>query len=295
LGATDQRFMKLGLIGHPVSHSISPLLHGAALSYADLDGEYNLIDVIPQDLNDRVKDLIKEKYVGWNVTVPHKKSMYKLVDELTAQAQKVGAVNTVGVTGGGKLIGHNTDLGGFISAMKSFVPAEVFSRPCVAVVMGAGGAARAAVWGLIELGCTSIGIVARDVAQAQLLREEVFAFDAKLKGRIDITAIRPDCLDALAPNVIINCTPIGLKVDDQLPDWMRGLVLSASHRPQGAWMYDMVYGAKRTTILLSFAEGQPNIHVADGVQMLIHQALQAFEYWTGVKVPSTVMETAIRS
>lgn len=295
LDAANQRYFKLGLIGHPVSHSISPLLHGAALSYAKLAGEYNLIDVESNDLDQKIRQMVAHGYAGWNVTVPHKQRMYELAHELSDEARKVKAVNTVGVADGGKLIGHNTDLGGFIHALSHLIPESVRSKPGVSVVLGAGGAARAAVWGLIALKQTSVAIIARNVSQAQALQEEVFAHDPTLRDSMTLTVIKPDALDALAPRLIVNCTPVGLGNRD-IPEWIQKLIRSSAYMPGESWLYDMVYayGHQVETPLVQFASCQEKMHARNGLEMLINQALLAFEFWTGARVPEDVMLTAIR-
>ncbi len=112
--------LRLGLIGHPVQHSLSPPMHQAAFSFFSLQGSYDLIDIPPEELGTRLDELVKEGFSGWNVTVPHKESVYHWVagiGNLTAEARMVGAVNTVRITSSGAIHGHNTDLGGFLSAL----------------------------------------------------------------------------------------------------------------------------------------------------------------------------------
>lgn len=285
LDATNQHFVKLGLIGHPVSHSISPLLHGAALSFAGLQGEYNLIDVPDEEaLAARVAELVGQGYVGWNVTVPHKQAMFRLADELTDEAAKTGAVNTVkvvGIAGGGtKLVGHNTDLGGFKRDLQSFVPNVAGS---VAMILGAGGAARAAVCALSECGAKEIWVAARRLDQAEELAAVADSVHA-----IEFAVARFASLNG--PRIVINCTPIGLKTQES-PDWVTSLLESASIAPdQPRYFYDMVYSrtAGDTTLLVREAAARGWI-CRDGLGMLLNQAALAFEFWTGVSVPADEM------
>lgn len=275
MDATNQRYVKLGLIGHPVSHSISPLLHGAALSYANIRGEYNLIDVATEDeLAGRVSELVTEGYEGWNVTVPHKQAMFRLVDEVTNEASKTGAVNTVKVSGtaaGAKLIGHNTDLGGFKGDLQSFLPE---SGGLHGMILGAGGAARAAFWALVELEAEIIWVVARNGNQALALAQ------CAPNGR----ALQIDQAAATDSSLVINCTPIGLKVQD-VPSWVESLLTASSNRQR--YFYDMVYSrtAGDTTLLTRQASAHGWI-CRDGLGMLLNQAALAFEFWTGIQVPA---------
>lgn len=295
LVAVDQRYFKLGLIGHPVAHSISPLLHGAALSYANLAGEYNLIDVAPNDVDSAVRKLVAQDYFGWNVTVPHKKAMYEIADELTDAARKVKAVNTVGISSGGNLIGHNTDLEGFVRALTAFLPALPVSSND-ATIIGAGGAARAAMWGLLELGFRRITIVARDVFQSQVLREEILESEFAVHESVEIIALKPQAAAELAPPaVLINCTPVGLSNHQVIPDWLEMIFQRCSSGANECWFYDMVYSKDSEMTLLTKRFAVSNhLHAEDGLQMLIQQALSAFEFWTGVRVPEHVMRSAIQ-
>lgn len=279
MGATSQRYLKLGLIGHPVAHSISPLLHGAALSFAGIAGEYNLIDVPPAELGDMVAHMVRDSYAGWNVTVPHKQAMYQLADELTEEAKKVGAVNTVRIEGtadGAKLIGTNTDLPGFMMAIKRLIANEKAER---ALIIGAGGAARAAVWGLLQLGINDIIIAARDTTKANELR---------VNDNVQVCPL--DQAQRYAVDLVVNSTPIGQKSPADIPHSVADIF--RSHR---GIFYDMVYGGldSRETPLVKLA-AENGWRAADGLEMLIGQALLAFEFWSGVKVPENVMTSAFQ-
>lgn len=298
MGAQNLRYLKLGLIGHPVSHSISPLLHGAALSFAGLAGEYNLIDIAPEDVETRVPELMHGDggYAGLNVTVPHKQAVFRLVDLLTEEARKVGAVNTVGIAHGGKLIGHNTDLGGFVSAIGSLLPAGYAAQATRAALFGAGGAARAAVWGLIEYGFEDIAVVARDSTQASaLVRSVMDALPMELACvRLSPVAVEGAASELADTAVLVNCTPVGLK-DAAIPDWME-LVLGTGSPRSPRYFYDMVYagGGCAATPLVDMAKSH-GWTAADGLAMLVEQAALAFTFWSGVRIPATVMARALQA
>lgn len=297
LGAQNLRYLKLGLIGHPVSHSISPLLHGAALSFAGLAGEYNLIDIVPEEVESRVPELmhVDDGYAGLNVTVPHKQAVFRLVDLLTEEAQKVGAVNTVGIAHGGKLIGHNTDLGGFVSALSSLLPAGYAAQATRAALFGAGGAARAAVWGLIEYGFEDIVVVARDATKASALVCSVMDALPVEFAYVRLSAVAADdAASELADTAVVaNCTPVGLK-DGAIPSWMEFVLKAGSRTPR--YFYDMVYaGRGRTTTPLVHLAKSHGWTAADGLSMLVEQAALSFTFWSGVKIPAHVMARALQA
>jgi shikimate dehydrogenase len=285
LGAANTRYLKLGLIGHPVSHSISPLLHGAALSFAGIAGEYNLIDVDAADLSARIASLAEEGYSGFNVTVPHKQAVLRAVDSLSDEARRVGAVNTVGIADGGKLIGHNTDLGGFIRALHNLLPESFSCSSRQAVLIGAGGAARAGMYGLMECGFQNVVIVARDESKALELKSGV--------TQMEISVLDPKAAASLRPALVVNCTPIGQK-DDFIPEWLEALFSGPTTGSAERYFYDMVYAGKArcATPLVELASAQ-GWQSMDGLAMLISQAALAFTFWTGIEVPPEVMETAL--
>src|SRR5271154_4339233 len=155
----------LGLVGHPVSHSLSPPMHKAALAHFGLSGDYRLIDLPPERLREGIFSLPDQGFAGFNVTVPYKRQVMDLLAQLTAESRQLKAVNTVRISSSGAMTGHNTDLGGFMVALSDSWP-EGGARQR-ALVIGAGGAARAAVWGLIHLGWPTIAVVARNKQAAQ--------------------------------------------------------------------------------------------------------------------------------
>ncbi len=264
------------------------------MSYAKLPGEYSLIDVLPEDLPAKLKQLQEAKYNGLNVTVPHKQAVLGLVDELTAEAIKVQAVNTISIAAGGKLIGHNTDLGGFSCALKQLLPERIPQRNTdVAMVLGAGGAARAAVWALIEIGFQSLVIVARRIEQAEGLIEQIWRQAPKLRGQVDICS-RAIADQHLLPVLLVNCTP-AFSESLGLEELIGNMFRQRSLAEQSAWFYDMVYLPSRapTPLMNCIAQIAPNVHSQDGLQMLIEQAALAFAYWTGRPVPVEVMLKAI--
>lgn len=279
----------LGLIGHPVGHSLSPPMHKAALAHYGLDGDYRLVDLPPAELGDGIQRLISDRYCGFNLTVPHKRSAASLVGELTLEGKLLGAVNTVRINSAGSLVGHNTDLGGFMMALT-----ESWRRDAPgarAVVIGAGGAARAAIWALINLGWAQIAVLTRNEKSAESLTGEINAALAARQPRqsVVVEALPTDSNPVRNPHLVVNCTPIGL-LDDEVPDWIERQI--AALDDEGLF-YDMVYRRMGNPTPLVERARRRNIVAADGIGMLVHQAALAFNFWTGKPGPVDVMMAAI--
>ena len=281
----------LALVGHPVTQSLSPPMHLAALKHCGLKGQYRLIDLKPEDLLSGVNQLKSEGYTGFNVTVPHKASVFALCDELSLEAEPICVVNTVKIDPTGRLIGHNTDVGGFMRALTESLSA--LARKKVAYVMGAGGAARAAVWGLVFLGWPKITIVARNTDAANLVIEEVRAGSSKLAHGISLPQFAVSSIDLSSlpnmPDLVVNATSIGWH-GDEIPDWATSLLKWIS--PQGLF-FDMVYATTSKPTLLIRQACRLRLACLDGSEMLLHQAGLAFEFWTGKRAPLDIMREAL--
>lgn len=282
--------IKLGLIGHPVSHSISPVLHIAALRHCGLSGDYLLLDTPADAVADRLSRLPQEGFTGVNVTVPHKQVVIPHMASLTDAAQRCGAVNTIKFDAAGAH-GHNTDMAGFLHAL-NYHDMAGNARGMNVCVAGAGGAARAALWALNQLEPRQITLVARRAdAGRQLL--------AEVRGRHDDWRTEIACSDASEVgalhllreqiDLLVNCTSIGVTEnhDQGLPEWACSLV-EHGLRP-GAAIFDMVY--KKS--LFAEVAARHNHRFADGLEMLLGQAVLAFEYWTQQSVPIEVMRAAL--
>jgi len=278
----------LGLIGHPVKHSLSPAMHRAALNYYGLAGEYRLVDLAPEELRAGLRSLIAERFAGFNVTVPHKQAIFALVQENSNQARALGAVNTVKVNHGeGELFGHNTDLEGFTTALSEAMPEQFTSR--AACVIGSGGAARAALWGLARLGFRELLVVSRNPAAAQALVRD-FEHHHKRPGRPSLRLMGIENTHPVPRlGLVVNSTPIGLN-DEAAPDWALRLL----KQTDGAGLcFDMVYArSERPTSFVSAARDL-GLTGLDGTEMLVQQAALSFSYWTGKKGPVEVMRQAL--
>jgi len=255
-------FIRAGLIGHPVSHSLSPKLHAGWISQFGLSGSYEAVDVAPGTLEEAVSRLARQGWAGFNVTIPHKQDIMKLCADLSDEAKAAGAVNTVAIREGA-LYGMNTDIFGFTENIR--VNAPLFSfRNGPAFVLGAGGAARAVLYALREQGAPEI-----------LIANRTFETAAGLAGEFGGTAVRWDDRERAARDAhfIVNTTSLGMTGKGALSFDVAGL------RPD-ALVHDIVY-APLVTPLLADAAAR-GLATVTGIGMLFHQARPAFESWFGV-------------
>ena len=255
-----------GVIGWPVGHSLSPRLHGYWLSTLGIDGAYVPLAVRPDDLADVLRTLPKLGFRGANLTVPHKEAALGAVDEIDATATRLGAANTIVIDDDGRLHASNTDGFGFIENLKqSATGHDLATAP--AVVVGAGGAARAIVAALQDAGCPSVRLVNRTRERADMLA-------ADLGGAIDVVNWddRTSCLcDA---GLLVNTTSLGMSGQPSLD-------LALDCLDAGALVTDIVYAPLETNLLAAArARGNP---VVDGLGMLLHQARPGFEAWFSVR------------
>ncbi len=254
--------IRCGVIGHPISHSKSPLIHTHWMTQHHIDGEYGAIDIAPENLTVGVQGLVDEGYAGFNVTVPHKVAIMALCDEIDDTARAIGAVNTV-VIKGSKLWGRNTDAFGFMENLKAGWTGAQFDRPVM--VLGAGGAARAVVYALLQEGVRDIRVSNRSSDKADALCE---------LGPANMTPVSWDARGELADiGLLVNTTSLGMK--NQPP-----LEIDLHTLPVSAGVYDIVYAPLMTDLLVQAQDrGNP---VITGIGMLLHQARPAFEAWCGV-------------
>ena len=253
-----------GVIGHPIAHSRSPALHGFWLRRYGVKGHYIPMDVAPADLETTVRHLPKIGFVGLNVTIPHKEAILKIADVITDRAALIGAANTLIFRKDGKIHADNTDGAGFIANLRQNAP-QWNPAAGPAVVFGAGGASRAVVAALIEVGVPEIRIANRSRPRAEVLRSD---FGAKLVVYDWVQAA--NMLEGAA--TVINTTSLGMvgKPEFRVP-------LDALQ--PGSVVNDLVYTPLKTRFLLE-AEARGGI-VVDGLGMLLHQAAPGFERWFG--------------
>ena len=249
--------------GHPIAHSRSPIIHSYWLKMLGLSGIYDRADVLPQNFGTFITTLSERGFVGCNVTLPHKEAAYRLLDRATARADLLKACNTIWIENG-LICGDNTDIEGFVANLDDRQP-KWDQKLQKAVVLGAGGAAGAILAGLLERGADHIIVANRTIDRAQTLAER-FGEHVKAASWDDL----PDAL--IEADVLVNTTSLGMKGQPALE-------IDLSPLPLSALVTDIVYVPLETD-LLRVARIRGN-RVADGLGMLLHQAVPGFEHWFG--------------
>lgn len=268
----------LALIGYPVSHSLSPAMHNASFAADGLDFVYVCLNVDPNDLPAAVKGMAALRFRGFNITMPHKRAMIPLVDELDEGARISGAVNTV-VIEDSTLHGYNTDGGGMVMACRE-AGIELSGRRIL--LLGAGGAAAAIA---LAFGSEDVGelrIANRSVEHAVELRDKL-----RRAGLKKVEVYPPDALDEAARevDVIVNATSLGMKDGDALP-------IPVEHLGEGRAVCDAVYRPGRETALVREAR-ERGVRVVTGERMLLYQGVLAQQLWTGREPNVKAMDGAI--
>ncbi|MDP9313106.1 MAG: shikimate dehydrogenase [Chloroflexota bacterium] len=268
----------VGLIGDPVKHSVSPAFQTAAFRHHGLPDTYMLWPTSTQELTTRVAGLRADGMRGANVTLPYKTAVVPLLDELDGIATAVSAVNTIVRRADGSLYGLNTDVLGFIQALRA---AGGEPREADCVLLGAGGSARAVAYGLVMAGARSITVVNRTPERAEAMLADVLAateFDPQLQV---LASDAPEVAQAVAgAQLLINATSVGLDG--------RSSPLEAERIAPHLLVVDLIY---RNTPFLQAAR-QRGARTQNGLEMLVQQGALAFEAWTGLTAPIAVMRAA---
>jgi shikimate dehydrogenase len=273
----------LGLIGYPLGHSLSPLIHADAFEACGLEGEYSLFPIMPDD-KDGLKDLLERVHsgeiTGLNVTIPHKQNVLPLLDELTDTANAIGAVNTIYMKDN-KLIGDNTDARGFLTDLNNFFINKQFSieNHKSVLVLGAGGSARAVVYALVNDGWR-VTIAARRIEQAQELVRQF--------GNVRVAELNLPTFQPLPFNLIVNTTPVGMA-----PNIDRSPLPENLSLPQHVAIYDLVYNPIETKLVKNAR--LKGLKATTGLGMLIEQAALSFELWTGKSPSREVLRNAVNN
>ena len=271
---------RLGIIGHPIGHSISPLFQQAALDVIGFDGVYEAWDVAPEGVGEFVAGLRSPGTLGINVTVPHKEAVIPFLDEVDDWASTAGAVNTI-VNRDGRLTGHNTDGIGFLRALREGAGFDPRGRDVL--VLGAGGSARGVVYALARAGIAQLFIANRTLERAERLAH--LAIDSGVASEALALSDAPGATREVA--LIVNCTSMGMVHG---PD-ETGAPLSAADIPSTVLVNDLVYNPLETPLLREAARA--GAATLGGIQMLVYQGAASFEMWTGHDAPVAVMlETA---
>lgn len=269
----------LGVMGWPVGHSRSPLMHAAAIAKAGIDYAYVAFPVRPENVVEAVRGLRALGFRGCNVTIPHKEAVVACIDELTPTAQRAGAVNTIVVEDDGRLVGHNTDVAGAMDAVQQETGAVAEGRHVL--VLGGGGAARAAACGAAERRASKVTIVNRTVEKAQRIADEFAARFPETKFRAT-SEIRAHNLADVA--IVLQVTSLGMKPGDPLP-------VDPALLPADCVALEAVYAPLETEWLKACrARG---LRTVDGLAMLVAQGALSFEMWTGVPADRAAMRAAI--
>ena len=266
------------LIGHPVAHSLSGAMQQAAFDSLGIDATYELWDKTSLELADAVAELRGDDFLGANVTIPHKERVAPMVDRQTDDAHLTGAVNTL-TREGRRLIGHNTDVPGFKVALDRLVGKQKMPRQ--AVVLGAGGGARAVVYGLITEGFQRIVVFNRHLHRAEGLVKHFGRSAAHMELRAMPWHDSIIESELAKTRVLVNATSIGL-TDDTSP-------IPAESLHGDLLVLDLIYA--RTRLLRDAAAAGAT--VADGELMLLHQGAAAFTLWTGQPAPLELMQTKL--
>jgi shikimate dehydrogenase len=268
------------LIGHPVAHSLSAAMQQAAFDHLGVDAGYELWDRSPVELADAIAELRSDDFLGANITIPHKERVVPLVERQTEEAHATGAVNTL-TKEGRRLVGHNTDVAGFKVALDKLVGRQ--KMPRVAVVLGAGGGARAVVYGLIREGFQRVVVFNRHLHRG----EQMVKHFGRSAAHMDLRAMpwHESIIEAelAKTKVLVNATSIGLG-DDESP-------VPAEILTPDLMVLDLIY--KQTRLLRDAAAA--GCTVSDGETMLLHQGAAAFTLWTGQSAPVEVMHEALQA
>jgi shikimate dehydrogenase len=262
-----------GIMGWPISHSRSPALHNFWLDEHGIDGVYVPLAVRPDRLAEALRALPALGFRGCNLTIPHKERALAIVDHVDPAARRVGAVNTVVVRPDGTLEASNTDLFGFRENLREYAP-EWNPTAGPAVVLGAGGAARAVVASLVAAGVTEIRLVNRTLGRAETLARDLAG------GRSRIAALHWEACEASleGAGLLVNATSLGMAGEPLLD-------IDLSRLPIAAVVTDIVYVPLDTPLLVAARRrGNPTV---DGLGMLLHQGRPGFEAWFGTPVRAT--------
>ncbi len=282
---------RLGLLGYPLTHSLSPRIHQAALQALSLPGEYRLYalaqdEAFSQNLAGLLEGVRSGSLQGLNVTVPYKQWVIPYLDRLDPVAAAIGAVNTI-YCQDGLLWGMNTDAPGFLADLQRFITKDVYqmSPGKRALVLGAGGSARAVVFALCSENWR-VALAARRPAQAEALADEL---RSQFKdNRIELVPYQPDGLAEAAEttDLLVNTTPVGMAPHVDGSPWPQNVPF-----PRRAFAYDLVYNPAQTQLLKQAQ--QAGLPVCNGIGMLVEQAALAFETWTGCCASRQAMLSAV--
>lgn len=268
------------IIGHPLGHSLSPLMHNAAFKHLGIEAEYLKRDVDLDGLEQTLTMLRSKDVFGANVTVPYKLEVMKYLDEISAEALAIGAVNTI-VNKKGKLHGYNTDADGYIRALKE--EAGFNPKAKVAVLLGAGGAARAVVYALLMNRVKKLYIYNRTEEKAVRIAKD-FADLGDIRAINHARFIK----EVVSCDIFVNATTVGMEKDGKDPKQS-----PIEQMPLNSFVSDLIYKPAETKLLADARK--KGLRVQNGLPMLVYQGALAFEMWTGKTAPVEIMFRALNS
>lgn len=273
-----------GLLGKNIGYSLSPDMYNTAFKALGMEAEYKIFDKNEDELDDFFSELRSGRISGCNVTLPYKEKALNFTEKLTAAAKTIGAINTIAYEDG-SLKGYNTDYQGFMKALRGFNKGDLNfeAEGSSAFVFGAGGAAKAVVYGLVTLGGKKIIIADIDTKKAERLAS---AFSQKHRPSVLITVAQDKMQydDFISKSeLVVNATPCGMEEGD--PDLFDYKYIEKKH-----YVFDLIY--TKDTALIKEAKDR-GANVANGLNMLLYQAARAFEHWTNKDAPLEVMRKAV--
>ena len=261
-----------GIIGYPLSHTLSPSMHNFIYQKLGIDVEYKKWEISPNNLKSHIEKINNENFIGANITVPYKEKIVPLLDEIRNEAKFTGAVNTI-VKNNNKLIGYNTDVYGIEQTLDIKLKNDVINK---AVIFGAGGAAKAAFFVLLQRGLNNLTIVNRTKSNAlkMISKFNNANCDQTIITLNEKSQIKSACLSA---DLIINTTILGMKgsgYEDISP-------IDSTFIDSNSVIFDMVYNPTKTPLIKIALERNANI--IEGLNMLVYQAIKSIELWTGIR------------
>ncbi len=266
---------RLGVLGWPVAHSRSPAMHNAALQALGMsDWRYQALPVPVELFTETVRALGQADFVGANVTIPHKQAALALADRSSAAARAIGAANTLTFAEDGTIAAENTDAPGLIAALANTDGASV-PKGMSALVLVAGGSARAAVWALREAGAREVSVWNRTPERAVALARDFGARAVDAPERAEL---------------LVNCTSVGLERSASEPEGLNQLGLTFDQVGEYSYVVDLVYRSGSTQLLAAAREH--GARTLDGVEILVAQGALSFELWTGRSAPLEIMRRA---
>ena len=261
-----------GIIGYPLSHTLSPSMHNFIYQKLGIDVEYKKWEISPNNLKSHIEKINNENFIGANITVPYKEKIVPLLDEIRNEAKFTGAVNTI-VKNNNKLIGYNNDVYGIEQTLDIKLMNDVINN---AVIFGAGGAAKAALFVLLQRGLNNLTIVNRTKSNAlkMISKFNNVNCDQNIITLNEKSQIKSACLSA---DLIINTTILGMKgsgYEDISP-------IDSTFIDSNSVIFDMVYNPTKTPLIKIALERNANI--IEGLNMLVYQAIKSIELWTGIR------------